>query len=767
MRTLLFAVALLAITGPIRSAPEPRLHRSRLTLAPSARQLQALPRFDARWVVPDHVAAGLGPFFVSAGFRPDLADELLARLRPGVEPGTRAIVPDRALLARFTPAERARWWEVLQVHPSNYSYRWPLSLGPDQISALATEPRWSEALARIRATALPHGERLVFGDLFALEDAFASEGDRRDFFHRVLGAPAPILKLRRRRDRPLDAAAQAAWWQVNGRHRAIEPLLNAVAAIPNAPRLDVAHLLPRLGRSLLNTFPPELTADDNPGVDSGLFASEFFGSSPGADSQAPGGLKAWLERECIPVDGPPQYGDLLVFGDLDRSAWPYTAVYIARGLVFARRPTAFGPWQFLGIDEIGRLNPRYAREAPRAFRTRSAVVPAGEPPFLPGRMPEAWRNRLRLKPVPPGPWGRLWYFEVLLAPSGNTLEALPAPDARPIWTFVDVSPAEIRATVDEVEMPAHVRAELLALFRAATPDAAGRITVRPSLELVLAVPREFRTRLFPRLVGGDSITDYAQHIPFPPGFTIEQWFDAGSLPEPVRQAILRLAYPVGGRVMLSDFGALYSLLPSRREQLSAHRAALRVPAVVLLMEKPAPAEVPALAAYWQLGRAKDVGVFLQSFASEDQNFRYIDVIHLLSPIEREFLNTYFTPAAPSLTPSCFWTAFNFGADQPDNRYLVLPGMWTEHQRLAWKDLSERYTAVPAPGQLGDIIAYRRRGAEEVEHVCVFIAEGIAFTKNGYAFSQPWCLSRLEDIDALYLTNPDMERIYFRRRAAGP
>ncbi|HYC73057.1 MAG TPA: hypothetical protein VEB66_17735 [Opitutaceae bacterium] len=758
---LLLLLSAALTTG--RGAEEPPVYRSTVGLAPSARQLETLPRFDARWVIPAGVAAQLGPFFRQAGFQPELADELLARLGPGADASTRAIIPDRALLARFTPDERARWWEVLQLHHANEPYRWPLSLGPAELGALEREPRWRKAVDRLRALGRTHGDRLVFADLFALEDAFAGAADRAAFYRVALGGDALVLKLRRPADGPLDAAAAAAWWQVNGRYRAIEPLLNAVAAIPDSPRLDVTHVLPRLPRSLMNTFPPRLGEAEDPGVDSGVLASAFFALAPGVDLSAPGGLKAWLERECTPVEGPPRYGDVCVFGNLERSAWPYAAVYIADGVGFARRPTAFGAWQFLDLEDVGRLNPRFAGTPPRIFRPKSALVPPGEPPFLPGRMPEAWRKQLRLRPVPPGPWGRLWYYEVLLAPSGHTLERLPAPDRTPAWTFQGVSAAEIEAAIAEAPMPDAVRRDLRELFRGAAPDADGCVTVRPSLDLVLAVPREFRTRLFPRLVGGEAVTDYAQHIPFPAGFVIEEWFEVGSLPESVRQAVLRLAYPVGDRVMLSDFGALFSLLPTRREQLSAHRAALRMPAVVLLMEKPSPAEVPALAEYWRTGRAKDVGRLLESFAATGDDFRYLDVIHLLSPVEREFLNTYFTPDGPSLTPSCFWTAFNFGAEKPDDRYLVLPGVWTEHQSLAWQELTRDFDALPAPSRVGDIIAYRRKGAPEAVHVCVFIAEGIVFTKNGVTFSKPWHLSKLEDIDELYLTDPGMERVYFRRR----
>lgn len=753
---------LAAVLG--RAAGEPPLHRSVIALAPSAPQLQTLPAFPPRWILTAELADRLDTLLADAGFDTALAADLRRRLTrpPGEAEGL--IVPDRALLARFRPQERADWQMLLSYHHANATYRWPLSLGPADLRVLDAEPRWHEAVSRVRAASLPHGDRLIFGDLFALEDAFATPADRLDFYRVVLGSDALLLKLRRQLDQPLDAQAQAAWWQVNGRHRAIEPLLNAIASIPNAPRLDLTYLLPRLPRALLNTYPPNLEEAEDPGVASSLLASEFFSLAPGADPGAPGGLKTWLEQECVPVDGPPHYGDLFVYGDLKRTAWPYTAIYVAGGIGLARRPTAFGPWQFLDLADIGRLNPRLSVRPPQIFRPKRATLAPGEPPFQPGRMPGAWRAQLKLKPLTAGPWGRLWYYDVLLAPSGETLRRLPPPSQEPVWTFTGLTLSEIRDAVLATEMPAPVRRDLTALFAKAIPDAEGRITVHPTLDLVLAVPREFRTRLFPHLVGGLSLTDYAQHIPFPAGFRIEEWFDTGSLPEPVRQAILRLVYPSGDRVMLSDFGALFSVLGSEREKLTAHRAALREPAVIVLLEKPRPEEVPALAEYWQhAARTKSARRLLESFAASGDDLNYLDIVHLLSPLEREFLNTYFEPAEPTLTPSCFWTAFNFGSEQPDDRFLVIPGLWTEHQELAGQELAAHYQPIPAPGRLGDIIGYRRKGDAGIRHVCVFVADHIVFTKNGYTFSKPWIFSRLEEVDALYLTSPDIERVYFRRR----
>lgn len=756
-------LACLCLAAAVRGdLTEPAVQRARLTVAPTGAQLAALPPFAARWFIRADLARRLPELLAQAGFAPPLAAELVARLRRLPETGDSVLTPDRELLTRFTPAERAQWHTLLAFHFANLTYRWPLSLGPAELAALGAEPRWTEALARLRATGLPHGDRLVFSDLFALEDAFATPADRTEFFGLALGADALVLKLRRPRGQPFDPFAEAAWWQVNGRLRSIEPLLSAVTAIPDAPRLDVGHLLPRLPRGLLNTFPPDLARAPDPGVESSVLASDFFSLAPGADPNTDPDFRTWLARECVPAEGPPRYGDLFVYGNLDRTPWPYTAVYLTGGAAFARRPTVFGPWQILDLAEIGRLNPRFADLTPRVFRLRKSLPAPGEPPFLPGHMTGAWRARLKLESAPAGPWGRLRYYRVLLAPAGDTLERLPAPDPTPVWTFAGLTPAAAQAAAATVPMPADLREKLRSLFAGAAPGPDGRFTVRPSLDLVLATPRAFRAAVFPQLVGSDAVTDYAQHIPFPAGFTLDEWFEAGALPETVRQALLRLVYPVGDRFRLSDFGALYATLGTRAERLAAHRAALREPAVVLLLERPRPEEVPALAAYWRrTGRAKDIRRLLESFAASD--LRYLDVLHLLSPVEREFLYTYFTPDGPSRVPSCFWTSFNFGAEHPDDRHLVLPGVWSEHEALAWRELHARYDPIAAPAQLGDIVAYHRRGAAAIEHLCVFIADGIVLSKNGATFSHPWTLVPLAEIDALYLKDADHERVHFRPR----
>jgi hypothetical protein len=320
-------------------------------------------------------------------------------------------------------------------------------------------------------------------------------------------------------------------------------------------RIDIAHILPRLARSLLYTYPPDFGVVQEPERENGLLAERFFDNDIDGHAGSTGGLSEWLGRECILLEAGAarQYGDMVVFEDLRRTRWPFAVVYVSDGIVFGRRPTLFGPWEFLRADEIPRLNPRLAGETPHVFRRRESLGKVEPPVYVRGRPSAVWTSRRELRDAGNGPWGRLK--------------------------------------------------------------------------------------------------------------------------------------------------------------------------------------------------------------------RYLDVVHLLPPAAREFLNLYVRTSASSPTASCYWTALNFNAERPDSRLLVTPLQIGKQAGIAWDLLQRGYDRIDAPGRLGDIVAYRRKGARgELLHVCAFVAADIAYTKNGFGFHAPWCLMHLDDIDSIYLNEPDVERLTFRLRA---
>jgi len=761
----------LVLTGPVQAASdpgkksdgEPTLFRSTLKIEPTARQVSSWPRLKAEWKIPAAVLAQWETR-VAEGLSADLARQLRARVQPVGEQGEGLIVPDEDLLSAFTPEERTRWWAVLASHPANRTYRWPAALRVSTLDELASVPGSAEAVRRIRAWGVADAGLIRFADLFALEPALADDEQRTAFLRGFLAADSVFAKLE---TDDLDAAGierHVAYWDGIARSRDVEPILAATSRTSGLERLDVAHLLPRLVRALLYTFPPDFRALGEPPVENAAVTVSFFDPEADPRAELAGGFSAWLAAQCDPVEEPRRFGDIVVFEDPARTRWPFAMLHIADGLLFGRPPTVYGPWVLIPADEVGALNPRVGGGAVRTYRRREAgrrehadtggtadlpLTPAGE-----------------LKTLPPGPWGRLSYYEIRLSPSTQLLESMPVPESRPEWVFGGVPPAMFQEVIDGVEMPGRVRAELEALFDGVRPDRDGKITVYPSTELVFATPREFRTRLFPYLVHGIDAAAYAQSLTIATRLSPEAWFAPGSLPEPLRRSLLALVYHRGDGLALSDFGALYHATNDRAQRRDLLKLAYQSPSLVLLMERPEPAQIPELADYWRLDPQKSLGRLLLSFAHAP-DVRFLDVVHLLPPLAREMMYVYMRAPSDAPTPSCYWTALNFGAERPDSRLLVRPDAPGLEHDLVLQRIRDDYRPVDSPSALGDLIVYRRRSDGEVRHVCSYVAAGVVYTKNGFGSSSPWTMMQLAEVDALYLGGGRTERLAFRPRAPAP
>ncbi|HEX2101339.1 MAG TPA: hypothetical protein VHF69_11770, partial [Candidatus Synoicihabitans sp.] len=662
--------------------------------------------------------------------------------------GSLLIRPESAWLEEFSSSERARWLLFLGMHRNNVTYRWPLTVADAVLDGLAARDDCAEAVRRVRRWGNVVGSHVVFGDLWALEDAFTNVDVRRDFLRAAVRSDTPFLKLQQPPSEA-QAASDAAYWHVNGRYRAIEPFYNAVRRVEGHARIDLAHFLPRFARSLLYTFPPDFAAARDLAVESGLVAADFFTSTPDASAVADEDFSTWLARECESVETATQFGDIVIFEDPARTRWPYAAVYLADGMLFARRPTLFGPWTFMTAEEIKQANPRL-RGSVRVYRRKTSLVGPGAPVYHPGGVPPAWRAPTPLRTGTRGPWGRLATYDVLLAPPGDMLEGLPEASHRPEWTLYLAEPEALLDDLEALDLPSETRRELRRLLGAIPPGDGRTVTLRPSRELVLNLPGAARARLFRHLVTGARVEDYAQTIKIASRTSADAWFTENMLPPSVRENVLRLTYPQGNAFAISDYGMLFDLLPKDREsRLTAMRTIFRTPALVVLLEKPRPEEVPAVAAYWNLDQQKDVAALLAAFAANDE-IHYLDILHLLPPRPREFLNLYTLADATAPSASCYWTALNFDVEQPDLRLLIPPARRGAEAAVAWTKLKDEYIEIDAPGRLGDVVAYREKtGRRELVHVSAFIAEDVVFTKNGFGLMAPWCLMRLADVDALY------------------
>ncbi len=743
-------------------AIEPELIQSRLRLAPTPAQLASWPRWPAVWLLPQMIARDPATQLANLGFSPEVSDAIARRATavPAADdsaPASVRVAPDLALWQRFSPTERIRWHRLLATHAANLPSRWPIAVTAEDVTEIERLPGGDTVAALIRQTAVPadNGIDWLLHDPWVLNEVLADTpaATRDAALARLLSARAVWAKVQESGSDLATIRAHAAYWQSQGRFRAIEPILQALGAVTDRDRIDLLHLLPRLPRALLNSYPVRLDRSPDPTQDNALATAGFFGHAPSLGDA--NDFTQWLQETCDPITGPPAFGDAIVFEDIHRTRWPFAAVYVADGVVFGRRPTLSGPWGLWRLDEISVLNPRLGAAAPRVFRPRSADIAALED-FNPLPPPPRWLHPTALQSLPAGPWGELVSYDIFLTPSAALLAALPEPETAPEWRFRRFDRPTRDALLQGPGLSGGQREQLRGLFAAATPAPNSLHVVNPPAELVKSLPASWRSLAYRFLDSSGGATRYFQEI------RVIHPLTSADLPPNVADEILPLVYPRNGRFAVGDYGLIYHLARDESDRIATFQTLARTPARIVLLKRPRPEDVPALTTYWEAGGRKDLGLLLEAFA-EQTTVDYLDVSHLLPSLPREYMNLFVLPLEDRPMPSCYWTALNFSQAQPDPRFLVVPGTPGDEVAVVENELRTNYRRIARPEHPGDVIAYYDRGDSRApSHVCSHLAADLVFTKNGFGYDAPWCITRRSDVDELYLQPETGEVRYYRR-----
>jgi hypothetical protein len=354
-----------------------------------------------------------------------------------------------------------------------------------------------------------------------------------------------------------------------------------------------------------------------------------------------------------------------------------------------------------------------------------------------------------------GPWGALRESPIVISPP---LEYVPSDGGRngdPIWFFPSVSADLLDAFWVTMGMSqadiAHLRARTRAIAQI------NGQAVNPGREWIRGLSPGVRARLYPELAKSPMNEDQEQAFRFL-GSSPGDWLD-GSLISPATRAIVEpLIYRAGDFLYFADLEAVRPLIPDRAEMQRLLKTLLRHSTVMVRLSVPNARAVDALAEYWgRGGRRTDIRPLLESVAGADAD-RSIDIIHLLPAFARNHLYRYPRITTADLDrpiiANCLWSSLNFFKEVPDDRYL--------DPDVALKVLRTDYYIVEAGYQLGDIVAFLDDEGD-LFHVAVYVAEDLAFTKNGTSSHAPWTLMSIDHIQDYYRAHADTMRLIYHRQ----
>jgi hypothetical protein len=361
-------------------------------------------------------------------------------------------------------------------------------------------------------------------------------------------------------------------------------------------------------------------------------------------------------------------------------------------------------------------------------QTAASAASPGEPP------PQQWVAGKT------GPWGRIdsMLFAIDVP---DEFVCVPPADQSPVrWSFAGYSKEKVLETLRSAGVPED---EVKKLEGSAKWSSAEGVTaVEPGDPLVLSLAPEVRAKLYAVLVAFPQNARQIDPIWFRPGQIDWRLEDSGLAAGSIA-LLKRLLYAQGDNLLLfADFEPALRALPSDAERRRFMKTVSRKRAVMAHVRLDADIDVEQLSQYWGIGRRrKDLLPFLSALHRVEKGCK-INVVYLLPNFPRDHIYRHPFAAADDkgVKQDCFWSAFNFFNDQPDNRVNDMSYV----DELLHRD----YYKVQEPSQLGDLV-FVTVGGKSVIHVAAYVADDLVFTKNGEDFRQPWILMHMADMMDTY------------------
>lgn len=338
-----------------------------------------------------------------------------------------------------------------------------------------------------------------------------------------------------------------------------------------------------------------------------------------------------------------------------------------------------------------------------------------------------------------GPWGDLQYYHVHLEMPDWMIDSVALPGSVPKWIFPGSTAADLRSLFQRAGLPPALQDYLLNPANQAVHD--GVLALLPPVPDLIALTPAQRAVIYAELAKFEVNADHARPICIINGDP-DSWFAGSGLRPEIIEMVKKLCCMQGEMLCFSDLAIVLGMARSKSEARDIIRTMHRSSSLVLRLSLKDTPDFVQTVQYWTAeGRNKDIEPMLRS-AVKTQGNDFLDVTHLLPPLARRCIYTFYSGEVPIVgtLPNCHWTSLNF--------FNITPLDYHRDPRLATLHVEEDYTVVSAPHRFGDVLLFVTPSGLPL-HSCVYIADDIVYTKNGQSATCPWILMKLGDVERIY------------------
>lgn len=281
------------------------------------------------------------------------------------------IRPTAAFVLSLSATTRTKIYTALAAFTENPDQNEPFRFRADAAEEWFRQSDLSkETIALVGRLLYRRGTSLLFSDENLVLEKLPTLQERTSLIKTLARKSTLLVKLRVRADTDIEALDD--YWGRGRRTKDLKPLLQSLARETNGMTIDIVHLLPRLPRSLLYTYPAANEIGNGSFLDCHWTVLNFFNLQPNDRYQQLEAVTSAFLNDYFPVSGARTFGDILLFAKPDGTII-HSCVFIADNIVFTKNGSSSNaPWILMSLPDVIAF---YPSEAPMDIRVYRAKEP--------------------------------------------------------------------------------------------------------------------------------------------------------------------------------------------------------------------------------------------------------------------------------------------------------------------------------------------------------------------------------------------------------
>lgn len=283
------------------------------------------------------------------------------------------IHPDTDFVLGLSPATRTRIYSVLSNFDENPDEKEPFRFRADATTEWFRNSELSEPTrALIERLLYRRGNSLLLSDTSIILATLPSSQERVRLVKTLARKSTLLVKLRVHPDTDFEALDD--YWDRGRRTKDLKPLLQSLVRETDGIAIDIIHLLPRLPRSLLYTYPAVDEAGTNSFLDCHWTALNFFNLQPDEKFQHLEAVTATILNDYHLVTGRRTFGDILLFAKPDGTVI-HSCVYVADEIVFTKNGSSQNsPWILMSLPDVVAYYPTDTPIDVQVYRAKDGIA---------------------------------------------------------------------------------------------------------------------------------------------------------------------------------------------------------------------------------------------------------------------------------------------------------------------------------------------------------------------------------------------------------